>query len=144
MPDSLRFSASVILLAIFSSGEDALEKIKTEKPDLVISDWNMPQMDGMDLLVELRKTEGFSDLPFICFDVMEDQDGKLYIIESNVMPGVPFDSTVQIYRTLFKDFYGRDVDAITDKKLQELSDKLNKKTLTMDGGKRFFIGDDLK
>ena len=25
----------------------------------------------------------FKDLPFICFDIMEDQDGKLYIIESN-------------------------------------------------------------
>jgi glutathione synthase/RimK-type ligase-like ATP-grasp enzyme len=86
----------------------------------------------------------FSDLPYICFDIMEDQDGKLFIIESNVMPGVPFDSTVQIYRTIFKDFYGRDVNSNTDKKLKELSHTLEQKTLKMDGGKRFFLGKDLK
>ena len=85
----------------------------------------------------------FSDLPYICFDIMEDMDGKLYIIESNSMPGVPFDATVQIYRTLFKDFYGREVDAATDEILKELSDKLEQKTLTMDGGKRFYLGEDL-
>ena len=85
----------------------------------------------------------FSDLPYICFDIMEDMDGKLYIIESNSMPGVPFDATVQIYRTLFKDFYGREVDAATDEILKELSDKLEQKTLTMDGGNRFYLGEDL-
>lgn len=85
----------------------------------------------------------FSDLPYICFDIMEDMEGKLYIIESNSMPGVPFDATVQIYRTLFKDFYGREVDAATDEILKELSDKLEQKTLTMDGGKRFYLGEDL-
>ena len=85
----------------------------------------------------------FSDLPYICFDIMEDQDGKLYIIESNSMPGVPFDATVAIYRTLFKDFYGRDVNAEADQKLKEYSDFMCKKSLTMDGGDRFHLGDDL-
>ena len=86
----------------------------------------------------------FPDLPYICFDIMEDQDGKLYIIESNSMPGVPFDATVAIYRTLFKDFYGRDVDAAADLKLKEYSDYMCKKSMTMDGGDRFHLGDDLE
>ena len=85
----------------------------------------------------------FSDLPYICFDIMEDQDGKLYIIESNVMPGVPFDATIQIYRTLFKDFYGREVNPETDKKLKRLSNDLDQRTLKMDGGNRFYLGEDL-
>jgi hypothetical protein len=74
----------------------------------------------------------FKDLPYICFDVMEDQSGKLYIIESNSQPGVPYDSTVQIYRQLFKDFNGRDVNQSTDKKLQELSKYMDQKTLELD------------
>ena len=86
----------------------------------------------------------FSDLPYICFDIMEDQDGKLYIIESNSMPGVPFDATVAIYRTLFKDFYGRDVDNDTDLKLKEFSDFMCKKSTALDGGDRFHLGSDLK
>ena len=80
----------------------------------------------------------FSDLPYICFDIMEDMDGKLYIIESNSQPGVPYDSTVQIYRQLFNDFYGRDVDEETDTKLTKLSKDLDAKTLETDS-ERFEI-----
>ena len=74
----------------------------------------------------------FKDLPYICFDVMEDKNGKLYVIESNSQPGVPFDSTVAIYRVLFRDFYGRDVDAQTDKSLKEFSAYLDKKTVDLE------------
>ena len=80
----------------------------------------------------------FKDLPYITFDVMEDKDGKLYVIESNAQPGVPFDSTIQLYRTIFKDFYKRDVDNQTDAKLKDLSDYMCKKTLELDP-KRFEI-----
>jgi hypothetical protein len=80
----------------------------------------------------------FNDLPYICFDVMEDKKGKLYVIESNSQPGVPFDSTVQAYRQLFKDFYGRDLEPKSDKELSRLSDYLCDKTLELDP-KRFEI-----
>ncbi len=52
-----------LIMAI--NGLDALEKIKAEKPDLVISDWNMPQMDGLELLIEIRKLDEFRNLPNI-------------------------------------------------------------------------------
>lgn len=80
----------------------------------------------------------FSDLPYICFDIMEDQSGKLYIIESNSQPGVPYDSTVQIYRQLFKDFYGRELNEDSDKELLKLSKYMDNKTLELDK-KRFEI-----
>ncbi|MCW2581743.1 MAG: cheY [Klenkia sp.] len=35
-------------------GADALVKIAQESPDLVLSDWNMPEMTGIDCLRELR------------------------------------------------------------------------------------------
>ena len=60
------------------------------------------------------------------------------------MPGVPFDATVAIYRTLFKDFYGRDVDSDTDLKLKEFSDFMCKKSMSLDGGDRFKLGSDLE
>lgn len=44
------------------SGLDALEKIRTEAPDVVLSDWNMPGMDGITLLGTLRR-QGHT-LPF--------------------------------------------------------------------------------
>lgn len=74
----------------------------------------------------------FKDLPYICFDVMEDKDGKLFIIETNSQPGVPYDSTVQIYRQIFRDFNGRDVNPATDRKLKELGEYMDGKTLELD------------
>lgn len=80
----------------------------------------------------------FKDLPFICFDIMEDNNGKLYVIESNSQPGVPFDATVQIYRQIFKDFYGKDPEEKSEKELTRLSKYLDKKTIELDP-KRFKI-----
>ena len=40
-----------------ADGAEALEAIKAAPPDLVLSDWNMPKLSGIDLLKELR-TEG--------------------------------------------------------------------------------------
>lgn len=79
-----------------------------------------------------------SDLPYICFDVMEDKDGKLYIIESNCQPGVPFDTTVLIYKKIFKDFYNRPVNKKTDEILNKYGEILDNKTIDSDG-KRFEI-----
>lgn len=44
------------------NGADGLEKVKSEDPDVVISDWNMPEMTGIDFLRSLR-SEGI-DKPF--------------------------------------------------------------------------------
>jgi two-component system chemotaxis response regulator CheY len=45
-----------------ADGVEALAAIKADPPDLVLSDWNMPNMSGIDLLRNL-KTEG-CDLKF--------------------------------------------------------------------------------
>ena len=45
------------------NGEDALELVKDTLPDLVIADVNMPKMDGMELLSELKNN--YPDLPVI-------------------------------------------------------------------------------
>lgn len=35
-------------------GADGLEKVKAEAPDLILSDWNMPEMNGIEFLKALR------------------------------------------------------------------------------------------
>lgn len=36
------------------NGRQAVELVQTEAPDLVLSDWNMPEMSGIDALLTLR------------------------------------------------------------------------------------------
>jgi two-component system, chemotaxis family, chemotaxis protein CheY len=42
-----------------TNGEEALQKLRTGPFDLVLADWNMPQMNGIDLLKTVR-AEGMS------------------------------------------------------------------------------------
>lgn len=44
------------------NGREALEAIQAATPDLVLSDWNMPEMTGLDLLNALRASG--STVPF--------------------------------------------------------------------------------
>ncbi len=46
-------------------GADALSKIKSEPFDFIISDWNMPNMTGLDLLKNVRADDGLKHIPFM-------------------------------------------------------------------------------
>ncbi len=42
-------------VALATDGKDGLRQIEKQKPDLIITDIMMPEMDGLELLMELRK-----------------------------------------------------------------------------------------
>ncbi|MAO20175.1 MAG: hypothetical protein CMJ25_05430 [Phycisphaerae bacterium] len=81
----------------------------------------------------------YEDLPYMCFDVMKGKNGKVYIIESNAQPGVPFDSTIEAYKHIYEDFYKKSLDEESLTKLNEYAKTMIEKTLKKDGGKRFSI-----
>jgi two-component system chemotaxis response regulator CheY len=56
-------------------GVDALEKLKKESIQMLITDLNMPRMDGIELIREVRKTPGNRFVPIIMLTT-ESQDQK--------------------------------------------------------------------
>ena len=46
-------------------GEQALEKVKTEKPDLIVLDIMMPKLDGYETCKMLKAEAGTKDIPVI-------------------------------------------------------------------------------
>lgn len=48
-----------------SDGKDALAKMKVEQFNLVITDWNMPEMDGITFVSQIRSQEEFKDMPVL-------------------------------------------------------------------------------
>ena len=48
-----------------SDGKDALAKLKTDKFNFVITDWNMPEMDGLTFVSTLRADPDFQSLPVL-------------------------------------------------------------------------------
>ncbi len=55
----------VRVVAEASNGQEALDKIKAEQFDLVITDWNMPNMSGLELVRALRSRKELCDLQII-------------------------------------------------------------------------------
>jgi two-component system chemotaxis response regulator CheY len=60
-------------------GASTLEVLKREKIQFIISDWNMPQISGIELLKTVRATEEWKDLPFL---MVTAEGQKEYVIEA--------------------------------------------------------------
>ena len=48
-----------------TDGRDALAKLKVDKFDFVITDWNMPEMDGLTFVTTLRGADETKSLPIL-------------------------------------------------------------------------------
>jgi FOG: CheY-like receiver len=65
-------------------GTTALEILKKEKVDLIISDWNMPKMSGLELLKAVRSDENLKDIPFIMVTAEAQKESILEAIKYKV------------------------------------------------------------
>jgi two-component system, chemotaxis family, chemotaxis protein CheY len=77
------------------NGRDALGKLQFSNFDLVISDWNMDDIDGLTLLKVLRKHPKTAKLPFIMATGQGDKEQVRVAIEAGVNNYLlkPFDAT---------------------------------------------------
>ncbi len=71
-------------LVIASDGADALMKAIEEKPDLIISDYSMPVMDGRALLGKLREREETKAIPFVFLASQKEIDEQLRMLVEGV------------------------------------------------------------
>lgn len=65
------------VLEIASSGEEGLQKAKAISPSFIILDIILPQKDGWDVLVELKKDPATADIPILVTTIVEDPDKGL-------------------------------------------------------------------
>ena len=67
-----------------TDGKMALEKLEQKDYKLVISDWNMEPMSGLELLKTLRASDNMKDMPFIMITAETKTDNVLVAKEAGV------------------------------------------------------------
>ncbi len=75
----LESSGYLVVTAV--DGAEAMEKIKTRKVDLVVTDVQMPRMDGFVLTASLKKDKNYQQLPIILVTSLESEEDKRRGIE---------------------------------------------------------------
>jgi two-component system, chemotaxis family, chemotaxis protein CheY len=62
------------------NGHSALEELKKEQIGLIVSDWNMPKMNGLELLKAVRSDASLQGVPFIM--VTAEGQKKMFLKQS--------------------------------------------------------------
>jgi DNA-binding response OmpR family regulator len=65
-------------------GDSALEQLKKEKADLVIADWHMPNLNGLNLFRAIRDEKLWQDIPFLMVTVEKDHQKVQEAIQAGV------------------------------------------------------------
>jgi chemotaxis protein histidine kinase CheA len=57
-------------------GLDALDRVTGAHYDLIVSDIEMPRMDGFELCRTLKKKEGYTDIPFVMVTALQKEEDR--------------------------------------------------------------------
>lgn len=66
------------------NGVVALEVLKSEKVGFIVSDWNMPEMTGLELLKAVRASEQWKDLPFLMVTAEGQKENVIEAVKHRV------------------------------------------------------------
>ena len=65
-------------------GAAAWEKMQNDHVQLIISDWNMPNMSGLDYLKKVRSDDKYKALPFIIVTAEGKRENVIAAVQSGV------------------------------------------------------------
>ena len=65
-------------------GKSALKELKKEKVDLILCDWNMPEMSGLELLTMMKSDDELKDIPFVMVTAEATKESILEAVNAGV------------------------------------------------------------
>ena len=82
-------------VVLAENGSEAIEKISTIMPDLILLDIMMPKLGGLDVLEFIKSKEELKKIPVIVFTALSSEDSKIesmikgaddYVIKTKIAP----------------------------------------------------------
>ncbi|MFS3127089.1 response regulator [Nocardioides sp. Bht2] len=74
------------------NGQVAFELAAKENPDLILSDWNMPEMNGIDLLINLRGSGSQIPFGFVTSEGSEEMRQRAAAAGASFLIAKPFNA----------------------------------------------------
>lgn len=76
--EMLRYALTLQGLEVVEAvdGVDALEKIVAHNVDMVLVDWLMPNLDGLEMLRRMREMDAFAETPVVMISGRDDIDAR--------------------------------------------------------------------
>ncbi len=65
-------------------GKEAMAKLKVETVNFVITDWNMPEMDGLTFVKSIRSDDSLKDLPVLMVTTRSVKDDIVEALQAGV------------------------------------------------------------
>ena len=89
-------------------GMEAIEKVTTEKPDLIVSDILMPRMDGFQLCRKVKESTQLRDIPFVFYtstytDAKDEQFALNLGAARFIVKPIEIDVLVQTIRDVIRE-----------------------------------------
>lgn len=92
-----------------SDGAKALAKLRSRHYDLIISDWNMPVVTGIEFLKEVRQDPNLSKIPFFMVTAESDKEKVLEALRSGATNYLVKPFTAQQLCTKLKQIFGKEL-----------------------------------
>lgn len=102
---SLKFTEEHYGVVQAFTGMEGLEKAKTEKPDIILLDIILPQMDGFQVIEEIKKDQSIKNIPVLFLTNLRQEDdvkkGTIlgavgYLVKASFTPAQVLDKVKEI------------------------------------------------
>lgn len=115
-------------VSCLKSGEDAINFLQGNRPDLILLDIHMPGMDGFETIAAIRENKEIADIPVIFLTADDDSNAEKRGLEAGAMDFIkkPFEPGVLLLRvrhTIELVHLQADLSCEVKKKTQEVTDQ---------------------
>ncbi|RMG67987.1 MAG: response regulator [Bacteroidetes bacterium] len=76
-------------VSVFDRARPALEYILTERPDMILCDWMMPDMDGLELCHMIKGKVDLAGIPFVMVTCHTGQEAQRKALAAGVTAYIP-------------------------------------------------------
>lgn len=88
------------------NGSVALQELKKEPVGLIVSDWNMPKMTGLDLLKAVKADDSLREIPFIMVTAEGQKENVIEAVKAGVNNYIVKPFTTEVFSAKLEKVLG--------------------------------------